>query len=190
MKIRKPSDYATLSANPKINVAIPMLSLKIMFWKRTLHKYVKRSFPKCVKHQSKNRCSNANAKFGNNVFEKNYLYICTYILIYMYVKSSLTKPQSLNLALTFQAHSFACFGKELFKYIYPHIYICEKLFSKTTIIELGIGIASSFSGMPLNAFWKRALLIHIAVHIEHLCIYESSLLSRSNVLSCSYTHII
>ena len=40
-----------------------------------------------------------------------------------------------------------------------HIYLCEKLLTKTTIFELGIGMASSFSGMALNTFWKRA--VHI-----------------------------
>ena len=32
-----------------------------------------------------------------------------------------------------------------------------KLFNRNTIFELGIGIGSSFSGMTLNMFWKRAL---------------------------------
>ena len=36
---------------------------------------------------------------------------------------------------------------------YVHIYICEKLYTKNTIFELGIDIGSSFSGMMLNAFW-------------------------------------
>ena len=43
---------------------------------------------------------------------------------------------------------------------YICIYKCEKLFTKNIVFELGIGIANSFSGIALNAFWKRAL--HIA----------------------------
>ena len=41
--------------------------------------------------------------------------------------------------------------------MYMNKYVCGKLFTKDAIFELGIGIASLFSGMALNAFWKRAL---------------------------------
>ena len=46
-------------------------------------------------------------------------------------------------------------------YIDTHIHICEKLFYQNIIFELGIGIANSFSGMALNAFWKRAVNIYL-----------------------------
>ena len=45
-----------------------------------------------------------------------------------------------------------------------HICIREKLFTKNTIFELGIGIASSFGGMALNTFRKRALHIDIYMY--------------------------
>ena len=69
-----------LRANPKIAVAMPMPSLEINFWKRTLHRYV---------------------------------HICIY-----------------------------------------NIHAWKALY-QSTIFELGIGIASSFSGMVLNAFLER-----------------------------------
>ena len=52
------------------------------------------------------------------------------------------------------------FGKKLFIDMNTsmHLYICEKLFTKNALFELGIGVANSF-GMALNAFWKRALHI-------------------------------
>ena len=69
-----------LSTDPQIDVAMPMSSSEVMFWKSTFHKYV---------------------------------------------------------------------------YIQKHIYMCEKLFSTRSIFELGIGIASSFYGMVLNAFLEK-----------------------------------
>ena len=47
--------------------------------------YMKSSFPKRVKHQSKNRVCNANAEFGNHVFEKHASYISIYGCIYICV---------------------------------------------------------------------------------------------------------
>ena len=42
------------------------------------------------------------------------------------------------------------------------IYTYVKIFIKNKkIFELGIGIASSFSRTALNAFWKRALQVHL-----------------------------
>ena len=38
-----------------------------------------------------------------------------------------------------------------------YIHISEKLFTKSQSFELRINIANSFSGMALNAFWKRTL---------------------------------
>ena len=84
---------------------------------------MKSSFPRRVKHQSKNRRCDLNRR--------------------------------------------PCIGKELFinMYIYSHIHMCEKVFTKSTIFELDIGIASSFSGMAVNAFWKRTLQIYMCIYI-------------------------
>ena len=38
-----------------------------------------------------------------------------------------------------------------------HAHICEKLFTKNIIFELGIGIVSSFYGMAFKTIRKRAL---------------------------------
>ena len=84
-----------------------------------IYVYMKSSFPKHVKRQSKNRCCNANAKFGDHVLKPFInMYACT------------------------------------------HIYMSKALY-RNTIFEPGIGISSSFSGMSLNAFWKRALHMYI-----------------------------
>ena len=48
-------------------------------------------------------------------------------------------------------------------YIYMYACICEEILYKNTIFELSIEIASTFSGMALNAFWKRAL------HVLYVC---------------------
>ena len=45
---------------------------------------------------------------------------------------------------------------------YMHTYICEKRFTKLAI-GLGINIPISFSGMALNAFWKKTPL-HIYLY--------------------------
>ena len=37
----------------------------------------------------------------------------------------------------------------------------SKALYKNTIFELSIGIASSFSGMALNTFWKRAVQLDV-----------------------------
>ena len=47
-------------------------------------------------------------------------------------------------------------------HIYTYIYMWKALY-QNPIFELGICIASSFSGMVLNAFWKRAPQICMAV---------------------------
>ena len=79
--------------------------------------------------------------------------------------------------------SFLC-GKELF-IICTHIYICicEKLFTtKKTIFESGIVIARSFSGMVLNACWKRALQMDL--NIYRTCVfalYVAFMLHQSNI---------
>ena len=44
------------------------------------------------------------------------------------------------------------------------MYIYEKLFTINTVFELGIDIASLFSGTAVNVFWKTAL------HFVHLCL--------------------
>ena len=56
--------------------------------------YLKSSFPKGVKRQSKNRDCNSNAKFRDHISEKSSSEICTYIRIYSYVKSSFQKPNN------------------------------------------------------------------------------------------------
>ena len=40
-----------------------------------------------------------------------------------------------------------------------------KALYQDSIFELGTGIASSFSGMELNAFWERALHLYISIYI-------------------------
>ena len=52
-------------------------------------------------------------------------------------------------------------------YIYKYVYNFNKFFNfnKYTIFELGIGMPSSFSGMALNAFWKRALYVQVGTWI-------------------------
>ena len=50
----------------------------------------------------------------------------------------------------------------LHKYVHMYAYytyVKNSLLKVNRIFELGIGIATSFSGMALNAFWKRALHI-------------------------------
>ena len=44
--------------------------------------------------------------------------------------------------------------------MYMCVCVCENLFTKITIFELGISIAISFSGMALKVFQKRVL--HLA----------------------------
>ena len=58
-------------------------------------------------------------------------------------------------------------------YMYMHIYICGKALYQNTIIELGIGIASSFSGMALSAFWKRALRMDLLYVPENTSVYTT-----------------
>ena len=41
-------------------------------------------------------------------------------------------------------------------YIYMHVFICGKLFSKTEYSNLALALQDHFFGMVLNAFWKRA----------------------------------
>ena len=109
-----------LSAIPKIDVAMPLPSLEIIFWKRVLHKY-------------------------------EHIYIYIYIYIY-----------------------------------YTHMW---KTLYQSTIFEIGIGIASSFSGMTLKAFWKRAPHIHIHTHIYiyiYIYIYWS-VKYLANRMSIPYT---
>ena len=53
--------------------------------------YLKSSFPKCVKCQSKNQGCNGNAMSGDHVLEKSSSKICAYICIYLYLKSSFLK---------------------------------------------------------------------------------------------------
>ena len=82
---------------------------------------MKSSFPKRVKHQSKNRYCNANAKFGDHVLEKRFRSICIDILAHISEKL-FAKTKYLNLALALQAHFLkwrsSRFGKELFIYNY------------------------------------------------------------------------
>ena len=52
----------------------------------------------------------------------------------------------------------------------------KKTLYKNTIFEPGIGIGSSFSGMALNASWKRALQIEwcgysVFLHIPFISLY-------------------
>ena len=62
-----------------------MFSIAYHFDRRkhpTLVLYVKSSFPKGFKCPSKNRCCNANAKFGDHAFAKElfiHMYISTHI---------------------------------------------------------------------------------------------------------------
>ena len=49
---------------------------------------------------------------------------------------------------------------------YVPIYTWGKLFTKSTILELSIGIVSSFSGIALSEFWKRTLHIYTYIHIS------------------------
>ena len=114
--------------------------------------YMKNSFLKRHKRQSKNRACNANAKLGYHVLEKNvscleknFSSTYTYICIYIYVK----KPKEL-------------YSKE-----------------QTMNYELAIGIVSPFSfGMTLIVIWKRALHIYIYIYIDisaYIYIYNNSL---------------
>ena len=86
----------------------------IVYWLKT-GSYMKNSFPKRVKRQPKNRCCNANVKFGDHVLEKSSSYI--YIYIYAY-KKPFNEAQSLKLALalqdTFLEWRLTRFEKELF----------------------------------------------------------------------------
>ena len=41
--------------------------------------------------------------------------------------------------------------------------MCKALY-QNTVFNFGIDIASSFSGMALNVFWKRALHMYIYTH--------------------------
>ena len=83
-------------------------------------------------------------------------YICIFIYKELFSKTCQAKIRKSML----QCECYvcrSCFVKE--RFINIHMW---KALDLNTIFELGIGIASSFSGMTLNAFWNRAL---------HKCIY-------------------
>ena len=71
-------------------------------------------------------------------------------------------------------HIYAC--------IYIYIYIRENGLTKT-IFEIGIEIASVFSGMALNAFWKRALHIYIYIYIYKMRVQHNTGISITAELS-------
>ena len=125
---------------------------------------------------------NVNAKFKNRVLGKSLSYICKYISIYAYMKSSFLKPDlqtwDWHLKNSFPKHvkshsrkwacntnvklKFCVSGKDHFTYVYMHIYICTYLWKflfQNVISQLGIAIATSIFGFALNAFWKRVLQI-------------------------------
>ena len=47
-----------------------------------------------------------------------------------------------------------------------------------TIFERGIGIASAFSGMTLNVFWKRALHLEIYILCSRSCACSFRIVDR------------
>ena len=47
------------------------------------------------------------------------------------------------------------------------IHKCERLLTKSQSLNLAlIGVTSSFSGMALNAFWKRALHVFLVLSLR------------------------
>ena len=86
----------TVSANPKIHVAMPMPSLEIVFWKRTVRKYldIYAYTHICEKLSTKVQSLNLASSFSGmalNAFLKRTLYIYIYIyktLFHMYSKTS------------------------------------------------------------------------------------------------------
>ena len=94
------------------------------------------------------------------------------------------------------------FGKRaLHKYVYVYTYTdMWKTLYQNTIFELGIGIAISFSGMALTAFWKRALplcftkmQINIVSPIPCLSIclcYRSSIYTLISVSNTPAAHCV
>ena len=68
------------------------------------------------------------------------------------------KIRCCNANAKFGDHVLEKSSSQLCTYIHT-IYICEKLFTKTQSLNLSLALASSSSGMALNAFWKRALQI-------------------------------
>ena len=68
----------------------------------------------------------------------------------------------------------------IYLYIFTYIYVCEKLFTKNTIFELGIDIASSFSGMALKRFLEKSSS-NIPTHVTYMYLgFRGTLLDESS----------
>ena len=110
--------------------------------------YMKSSFPKRVKRQSKNLCCNTNVNFGDHIFEKSYSLICTYIYA---CEKLFTKIQYLNLASSLQAHflkwRLTHFGRRAL-----HIYICS---SSTSITMRGTSEFCNVTALQLSFCLKK-----------------------------------
>ena len=66
-----------------------------------------------------------------------------------------------------KSYSRICTYIRIYIYIYIHTHIW-KAFYQNTIFEFSIGIASSFYGMALNAFWKRALQLILLLQMYRI----------------------
>ena len=95
------------------------------------------------------------------------------VCVYIYMKSSFPKRfkrQSKNRCCMPMPKSEIMFWKKKSSWIvYVHTW---KALCQNAIYEPCIGIATSFSGMALSAFWKRALHVYRAyILYVYICIY-------------------
>ena len=83
------------------------------------------------------------------------------------------KRESKNVAMPMPSSEIMFRKRALHKYvhIYPLIHLWKGLY-QNTIFELSIGIASSFSGMVLNVFWKIALHMFCVKLIRYNTLYS------------------
>ena len=126
--------------------------------------HLKSYFPKRVKRHSRIWACNANAKFKNCVFGKEfftYVYIPRYVHIY---EEPFSKTWSPNLALALQ-HWFLDwrlirFGKELFIYIYIYIFI--NLVTHIYMSDIYICVCVWMTHIYID---MNMILIYIYIHI-------------------------
>ena len=110
-----------------------------------------------------------------------YIYMCAYVYIHPHAcihiwralfQNALSSNPKINVAMPMLS-SEVMFWKRSHTCIHMQVYMWKVLY-QNAIFDLGIGITSSFSGMVLNAFWKRALhnYIHLCKYIySHIHVY-------------------